>query len=90
MWYVPQGEDSQWMNFETGEWEDIASAVDAAAGAAGAAAAPGGNEGHIRYLTLMMSSAIIGKGGSDTGELIVAYPITSVHTVETSPESVNF
>ena len=26
------------------------------------------------------------KGGSDTGELIVAYPITSVHTVETSPE----
>ena len=64
MWYVPQGEESQWMNFETGEWEDIAKAVTAAAGAP---AAPGGDDGHIRYLTLMMSSAIIGKGGSDTG-----------------------
>lgn len=42
--------------------------------------------GGVRLLTLMMSSAIIGKAGSDTGELIVAYPMTQVHTVETSPE----
>ena len=32
----------------------------------------------VRYLTLMCSSAVIGRGGSDTGELIVAYPMTSV------------
>ena len=43
-------------------------------------------KGGVRLLTLMMSSAIIGKSGSDTGELIVAYPMTQVHTVETSPE----
>ena len=87
MWYVPRGVESPGMTFETGEWENIALAVG---NAGGAAAAVGDGRGHIRYLTLMMSSAIIGKGGSDTGELIVAYPITSVHTVETSPESVNF
>ena len=40
----------------------------------------------IVLLTVMMSSAIVGKGGSDTGELLVAYPMSSVHTVETSPE----
>ena len=44
------------------------------------------NDDEIVLLTVMMSSAIVGKGGSDTGELLVAYPMSSVHTVETSPE----
>ncbi len=50
------------MNYESGEWETAAWGTKA--------------QTHIRYLTLMMSSAIIGRGGSDTGELIVAYAPT--------------
>lgn len=54
MWYVkPNAEQVQIMNFESGEWMDLEGNADS---------------GHIRYLTLMMSSAIIGKGGSDTGK----------------------
>lgn len=69
MWYSTDiGPDAQRMDFETGEWVDVA----------------GTNQ--IVLLTVMMSSAIVGKGGSDTGELLVAYPMSSVHTVETSPE----
>ncbi len=59
---------AQRMDFNTGEWVDVAAADE------------------IVLLTVMMSSAIVGKGGSDTGELLVAYPMSSVHTVETSPE----
>ena len=44
-----------------------------------------GSNNEIVLLTVMMSSAIVGKGGSDTGELLVAYPMSSVHTVEVRP-----
>lgn len=59
----------QWLDFDTGEWTTIPGQV---AGAAAAAAAFVAERGIIKFVTLMMSSAIIGKGGSDTGELIVA------------------
>lgn len=72
MWYTKPAEATviEWVDFETGEWTDCKSEVDNAANAT------------FRTLTLLMSSAIIGKGGSDTGELLVAYPMSSVHTVE--------
>jgi len=35
---------------------------------------------HYRKLTLKMSSAILAAGGSDTGELLVGYPMTGVST----------
>ncbi len=42
------------------------------------AAAQSGRTDKVKFVTLMMSSAIIGRGGSSTGELIVAYPLTYV------------
>ena len=75
MWYqkpVAAAREMQWVNFETGEWETVE--IDAFPAT------------KFKAVTLLMSSAIIGKGGSDTGELLVAYPMSSVHTVETSPE----
>jgi len=72
MWYPAKVEDQmQIMDYLTGEWTDMPEDAP---------------DGGVRLLKLMMSSAIIGKSGSETGELIVAYPMTQVHTVETSPE----
>ena len=76
MWYQkPAGAANdlmQWVNFETGEWENVPAGLN-----------DGDNRTAFKAVTLLMSSAIIGKGGSDTGELLVAYPMSSVHTVET-------
>lgn len=47
---------------------------------------PRGAGENVRLVTLLMSSAILGKSGSDTGEMLMAYPLSSVHTIETSPE----
>ena len=71
MWYTKPAEATivEWVDFETGEWTDCSTKLDTA-------------KTSFRTLTLLMSSAIIGKGGSDTGELLVAYPMSSVHTVE--------
>lgn len=38
------------------------------------------NGNHLRKVTFWMSSAIIGKPGAETGELLVGYPFTSVST----------
>ena len=65
MWYqrpVDGAQQMQWVNFETGEWENIPAVFDT------------GVKTVFKAVTLLMSSAIIGKGGSDTGELLVAYP----------------
>ena len=74
LWYqAPVGavrDSVEWMDFATGEWTPAGL----------------GEQGKIKFVTFMMSSAIIGKSGSDTGELIAAYPLTSVHSIETSPE----
>ena len=63
MWYVlpATAEQAEWVDFETGEWTDCMDELDA-------------DKARFRAVTLLMSSAIIGKGGSDTGELLVAYP----------------
>jgi len=62
MWYQkPTGAVAmEWVNFDTGEWETVEIAATPAT--------------KFKAVTLLMSSAIIGKGGSDTGELLVAYP----------------
>lgn len=65
----------QIMDFNTGEWRDIGESNKGDPAIGG-----------VRFLKLLMASAIVGKGGSDTGELIVAYPMSSVHSIETSPE----
>jgi hypothetical protein len=71
---IKNAKEYQIMDFNTGEWRDI--------GAAGGDKDLGG----VRFLKLLMASAVVGRGGSDTGELIVAYPMSSVHSIETSPE----
>ena len=73
MWYTKPSDDAnviEWVDFETGEWTSCKAEVSDTTKAT------------FRTVTLLMSSAIIGKGGSDTGELLVAYPMSSVHTVE--------
>lgn len=77
--YYPEKADAiayQIMDFNTGEWRDI---EDSGSGVSRAS-------GGVRFLKLLMASAVVGRGGSDTGELIVAYPMSSVHSIETSPE----
>jgi len=54
--------------------------------ATGEATAVGGAIGDLVEYECLMSSAILAAGGSRTGELLMAYPQTSVNTIATSPE----
>jgi hypothetical protein len=45
-----------------------------------------GTDGDLVEYECLMSSAILAAGGSRTGELLMAYPQTSVNTIATSPE----
>ena len=54
--------------------------------ATGEATAVGGDIGDLVEYECLMSSAILAAGGSRTGELLMAYPQTSVNTIATSPE----
>ena len=44
------------------------------------------NKGTLVTYKCLMSSAILAASGSKTGELLMAYPQTSVNTIATSPE----
>jgi hypothetical protein len=71
VFYPKDGGTTYYMDAKTGE------AVEIAAGA---------EKGVLVTYKCLMSSAILAASGSKTGELLMAYPQTSVNTIATSPE----